>query len=249
MTSSLHRPSLDALPGWVAAFSTRLGGVSAPPFGSLNLSRSVGDKPDAVAANRALVCTALGVRADQLAVAGQVHGAEVCVVEAPGLYPGFDGLVTAVPDVVLTLTAADCASVLLADPVRRVAGACHAGWRGTVAGIVGRTVSQMQDLGADPSGMQAYVSPCISAAHFEVGEEVAAAFAPAYVVRPAGRPRPYVDLKAALRDQLVEAGVRASHVTVDPRCTYADRTLFFSHRADQGQTGRMMGFVGMVAVT
>lgn len=243
-TPVLLRPRLDALPGWVAAFTTRQGGHSAPPWAALNLSRSVGDDPEAVAANREAVCAALGIAPDHLALAGQVHGATVQAVHAPGLYRSTDGLVTATPGLVLVLTAADCASVLLADPVGGVAGACHAGWRGAASGIVGHTVAAMQALGTRPADVHAYVSPCISADAFEVGEDVAARFGEAHVVRRPAWPRPHVDLKAVLQDQLAAAGVPSAQVEVDPACTVGEVDRFFSHRAEQGRTGRMMGLIG-----
>lgn len=231
-------------PGVVAAFTTRAGGVSPAPYDTLNLGLSTADDPAHVHENRRRLAGACGM--EGLALAGQVHGAVVRVVEAPGLYPGCDALVTTTPGLLLGLTAADCASVLLADTARPVVGACHAGWRGAVAGIVGRTVAAMTALGARPETLVAYVSPCISVRHFEVGPEVAAQFAARYVHRPPGAPRPFVDLKAALAGALAAAGV--PEVEVSPRCTVAEADVFFSHRASGGTTGRMMGVIGLSPV-
>ncbi|NBC17579.1 MAG: laccase domain-containing protein, partial [Bacteroidetes bacterium] len=138
----------DGMPQVVAGFSTRRGGTSAPPYDSLNLSLSPDDEADAMRANRRRLFEQVGFSVDDLALAGQVHGARVEHVTAPGLYRGVDGLVTATPGVLLCITAADCAAVLLADAgadaEAGVVGACHAGWRGTVARIVPTTVAQMQ---------------------------------------------------------------------------------------------------------
>lgn len=247
-TPSVFRPGLfDDLPGVVAGFTTRHGGVSAAPFGTLNLGLSTGDVRDHVVENRRRLVGALGFELEQLAVAGQVHGDRVRVVDGGGLYPGFDALVTDRPGVLLCITAADCAVVLLADPARGVVGACHSGWRGTVAGIAAKTVAEMAALGADPSRLRAYVSPCISAAHFEVGPEVAAQFDPAFVHRPEGGAKPHVDLKGVLVAQLRAAGLAEGAVEVSPHCTFAQTDLFFSYRAERGETGRMMGFIGMKA--
>ncbi|RMF65337.1 MAG: peptidoglycan editing factor PgeF [Bacteroidetes bacterium] len=243
----LLRPALfDGVPGVAAAFTTRHGGVSAPPYASLNLGLSTDDDPAHVHENRRRVAAALGFAPEALALAGQVHGAAVRVVTAPGLYPGFDGLVTATPGLLLGITAADCAAVLLADADAGVVGACHAGWRGTVAGVVPATLDALRTLGARPERLRAYVGPCISARHFEVGPEVAARFDAAFVLRTPGQ-KPHVDLKAAVEAQLRQGGIPPDHIEVSARCTFAETHTFFSHRAEHGRTGRMMGLIGLRA--
>ncbi|HIC93334.1 MAG TPA: laccase domain-containing protein, partial [Anaerolineae bacterium] len=127
---------------------TRLGGVSAPPFAWLNVGRSVGDDPRAVEANHALVCQALGLSPDDIATARQVHSSRVAVVGVEGrgrAVPGTDALVTGAPGVALMLRFADCVPIALYDPVRRVIGLVHAGWRGTVEGIARKTVLAMAE--------------------------------------------------------------------------------------------------------
>ena len=223
----------------VAGFTTRRGGTSKGPFDSMNLGLSTDDDPASVQANRARLAEWAGIEPGRMAIAGQIHSDHVKMVESPGLYPGFDALVTADRDIMLCITAADCAVVLLADVEAGVIAACHAGWRGTVAGIVPKSVRMMRDLGA--SSIQAYVSPCISAAEFEVGEDVAAKFEDRHVLRSEKWPRPHVDMKSALSDQLTEAGI--TQVEVSDRCTYDETADFFSHRAENGVTGRMMGFI------
>jgi polyphenol oxidase len=235
------------LPGIVAGFSTRTGGVSEPPFTSLNLGLTSGDDEQRVLENRRRLFEPLGFSTDQLAVAGQVHGAEIKEVTEPGLFPGFDAMVTDRAGIMLCISAADCAAVLLADPEARIIGAAHSGWRGTVARIAAGTADAMERLGARRERLHAYVSPCISAERFEVGPEVAQQFDPLFVRYVNGKQRPYVDLKAAIVAQLQEAGVRPDAIEVSPYCTVADTERFFSYRAEAGQTGRMMGFIGMTA--
>ncbi len=223
----------------------RHGGGSDEPYASLNLSLSIGDDEAQVRENRRRLCEALGFSTDQLALAGQVHGAEVKEVVEAGLYRGYDAMVTRRPGLLLCISAADCAAVLLADAEARVVGACHAGWRGAVARVVVGTVAAMARLGAEPSRVRAYVSPCISAEHFEVGPEVAREFDSAFVRCWSGKEKPHVDLKAAIVAQLEEGGVAPGRVEVSPHCTVAEVETFFSHRAEKGPTGRMMGFIGM----
>lgn len=246
-TLTILRPGVfEDVPGVVAGFSTRHGGASATPFGSLNLGLSTGDAPEQVQENRRRLFAPLGFAADQLAIAGQVHGDRVKRIEAAGLFPGYDALVTDRPGVALCITAADCAVILLADAAAGVVGACHSGWRGTVARITEKTVEAMAALGAAPSRLRAYIGPCISAEHFEVGPEVAAQFDDAFVRRWPGREKPHVDLKAVLVDQLRRAGVPEAAVEASDRCTFAETDTFFSYRAEAGRTGRMMGFIGRV---
>lgn len=235
---------LSEIPGITAGFSLRRGGASTGPYASLNVGLSTGDDSDIVLENRRRLFEQVGLRPDSLAIAGQVHGDRILTIERPGLYPGYDGLVTAESDIALCITAADCAVILLADASKRVIAACHSGWRGTRAAIAAKTIDAMTHLGADPDDVTAFVSPCISSEHFEVGPEVAEQFDEAYVVD--GPRKPHVDLKAAIRDQLLASGIRPQHLEISPRCTFAETSDFFSYRAE-GTTGRMMGFIGLTS--
>ena len=225
MSETVLRPALfDAAPNVVAGVTTR---AFSPATETLDAARA-----------RLAEETGLAV-----ASVGQVHGADVAVVGGAGHVADHDGLVTDRPDLLLTVIAADCGLVLLADPEAGVVGACHSGWRGTVAGVLGRTVDAMRDLGAEPDRLLAYVAPCISAEAFEVGEEVAAQFDDAVVVRRPEWPRPHVDLRAELGRQLDALGVRPARREVVAACTVADGR-FYSYRAEGGAAGRMLGFVG-----
>lgn len=229
----------------VAGFSTRLGGVSTGAFDSLNLGLSTNDKKEDVLANRRRLFEPLGFSVDSLAITGQVHGVELIEVDKPGLYVGYDAIITQKPDVLLCLSAADCASVLIADPENNIIGACHAGWRGTVGQIVSKTVQALLERGACIETLKAYISPCISRDHFEVGIEVANQFDPAFVYSISGKSKPYVDLKKAIQTQLLEKGVAEDAIEVSPYCTFANTDQFYSFRAEKGKTGRLMGFIGM----
>lgn len=231
--------------GVAAGFSTRRGGVSEAPFDSLNLGKSVGDDPKAVQENRRRAAHGLGFEPEALAIPGQVHGTDIKRVDAPGVYPGFDGLVTSTPGLLLAISAADCAAVLLADGEANVVGACHAGWRGCVAGVVEACLHEMKASGARAPRIRAWISPCISARKFEVGEEVSEQFDPAFVIRPPGAPRPFVDLPGAIRSRLLDRGLSPEHIASSGCCTASETDVFFSHRAENGKTGRMMGLIGL----
>ena len=229
-----------------AVFTTRSGGVSDAPYSSMNLGLSTADSKEHVAENRQRAAGYLGLTSDHLAIAGQVHGAEVLVVDKPGLYPGYDGLVTTQQNLVLSISAADCASVLIADTSSSVIGACHAGWRGHVEGVVDNTIAEMIRQGAVASSLVAFISPCISVNHFEVGEEVVAHFSDDFVLRKAEWPRPHIDLSRSIEAGLIRCGIRPENIERSPDCTFGEPDRFFSHRAQKGITGRMMGMICLI---
>lgn len=226
MISDIIRPAIFAdVPDLVAGFTTR---AFAPSDERLDTARA-----------RLAAETGLAV-----ASVGQVHGADVTVVRGAGHVPEHDGLVTDTRGLLLSVLAADCALVLLADAEAGVVGACHSGWRGTVAGIASHTINAMQRLGAEPERIRAYVGPCISVEAFEVGEEVAAQFSEAVLVRRPEWPRPHVDLRAELRRQLAAAGVDADRTEAAEACTIRDNERFYSYRVEGSAAGRMFGFIG-----
>jgi len=228
-----------------SAFTTREGGVSAGPYESLNLGLSTEDNPGLVHENRRRAAEQLGFEAECMAFAGQVHGNSVKCVSKGGLFPGYDGLVTDQENILLCITAADCAAVLLVDEQHGIVGACHVGWRGCVGGILEKTVDQMCSLGAAPSQVQSSIGPCISVESFEVGEEVAVQFSDQHVVRRDNWPRPHVDLCGAIEDCLIVSGLTPTQIERSDRCTFLEKEVFFSHRAEHGVTGRMLGMIGM----
>jgi len=235
-----------SLPSLKAGFSTRLGGHHSGDFQSLNLGINTADNPDTVAANHHLLAKALDFDPNQLVLMRQIHSGIVQNITKAGIYPNIDGVVTAVSGLLLMVGVADCAAVLLADPEARVIGACHSGWKGTVANITAETIRQMQALGANPQNMRVWVSPCISTENFEVGEEVATHFDPAFVHRSPNWPKPHVDLKGCIIHQAQKAGIPQNQIEADPSCTVLEVHRFFSYRAENGKTGRLMGFIGLM---
>jgi len=245
-------PALDAA-GVTVAVTTRDGGVSGGPYGTLNLSLSVGDDPANLLENRRRLAAALGVSPDDFVFARQVHGADVRVVtdadRGSGAYSlddaieSADALVTATPGVTLAILTADCLPVVLHDPVAGVLACVHAGWRGTVAGVTAVAVAAMRGLGSRPSDVVAGLGPAIAGDRYQVGpdvhEAVTAAFgtAAAAFLQPDRRPgavpkgqdRWLLDLSAANRHALLDVGVPDAqiHASAVPTGT-GD---FFSDRA------------------
>ncbi len=239
--------AIDLGPGVCGGFTTRSGGVSAPPWDSLNLAAHVGDDPTAVAANRDSVADWLGV---PVAYATQVHGAAVIAVAAPPP-PGSvsvgeaDALVTTSTQVALGVLVADCAPVLLADSHARVVAVAHAGRPGLVAGVVQATVAAMCDLGARADRVRAVVGPCVAGRSYEVPaavrDDVAAAVPGTGCVTDWGTPA--VDIAEGVRRVLTDLGVH--RIEVVGTDTYRDGSLF-SYRRDGPVTGRFAGLVRLL---
>jgi hypothetical protein len=226
------------------AILTRVGGVSDPPFETLNLGHSVGDAPEAVAENHRRALGVLEVDPEDVVSPHQVHGARVAPVgpeDRGRVVPETDALVTAAPGVPLMMRFADCAPVLLFDPAHHVIALAHAGWRGTAAGVVGETVRTLQaHFGTDPGALWAGIGPAIGPCCYEVGPEVItaiqAATPPGTEIVAPGDGSPHLDLPGAVAAQLRVAGVE--RVEESGLCTACRGDEFFSHRAEDGSTGR-----------
>lgn len=243
---------LDGLDGLLHAVLTRIGGVSRGPYATLNLGHTVGDDAKAVEENHRRALIPLGLDPARVVSPWQVHGAGVDVVSREHLgtiRPETDALVTAAAGVPLMMRFGDCAPVLLCDPVRRVVGMAHAGWRGVVAGVVGASVRAMTErLGCNPGDIWAGVGPTIGPCCYEVGGDVAgriagACPAEARIVRRADG-RVYADLPAAVEAQLRAAGVE--WIEQSDLCTSCRVDEFFSHRAENGHTGRFGIVIGWI---
>ena len=226
------------------AVTDRDGGVSLPPWASLNLADHVGDNADAVTANRRRLADDIGVAT--LATMRQVHGAEVAVVDhAFDEPPEADALVTTARNVALIVLVADCTPILLSDRRAGVIAAVHAGRRGLASGVLPATLSVMSSLRARPERIHAVVGPGICPEHYEVPAAMRAEVAAAAPGSDAttSRGTPALDIRAGLLRQLHDAGVR--RLAVLPQCTAEDERLF-SHRRD-GVTGRFAGVVWRTA--
>lgn len=216
-------------------FFTRRGGASSGIYAGLNCGRGSADQAEAVALNRARVAEAMGVPPDHLVTLNQQHTADVVSVDETTDLAALrttraDAMVTRTPGIALAALSADCQPVLLADPAAGVIAAAHAGWKGTLAGILAETIAAMRALGA--RDIRAVVGPAISQGAYEVGPEVMERFTdedPALSRFFSGGPngRPMLDLPGMGVAQLREAGAEADW-TRD--CTYSDPERFFSYR-------------------
>ena len=253
--------------GIIHAFSTRIGGISQGRFSSLNLGNPQDGEQDPaanLAENFKRLQTALECPSATRAWVYQVHGRRVELLEreSEGEYAGTlqaelrdrwsgqmsaDAIIGAPVDepVLLTIRVADCVPILLASADGRYVAAVHAGWRGVVGDILGRSVLALREAGA-MGELLAAIGPCISVEHFEVGGEVAEEFQRQGLgecVRPpsATQIKPHIDLQAGVRTLLERAGV--TQIDGNDLCTVRDADLFYSHRRDKGSTGRMAGVI------
>ncbi len=227
-----------------AAFTTRAGGASRAPWDSFNLGVHVGDDPAAVAANRARLAQQLGLPAEPSWL-NQVHGTEVVDLDARltgRVSATADASIATLPGRVCVVMVADCLPVLFASRDGKHIAAAHAGWRGLAAGVLERTVAALR---VAPAELSAWLGPAISQQHFEVGEEVRAAFLRADAGAAAcfsanDRGRCQADLVGLARRRLAALGVGA--ISGGAWCTFADRVQFYSHRRD-GKGGRMAALI------
>ena len=250
----ITHPLLDRA-GVRHGFFTRQGGVSGGIYDSLNAGLGSTDDPAAVAENRRRIAEHMGGTPDDIAACYQIHSAVCRVAEAgwKGERPEGDATVTAAPGVICGVLTADCAPVLLADPVAGVVGAAHAGWKGALGGIIHSTVASMQAQGAEPSRIVAVVGPCIAQTSYEVGAD----FEERFVHHDAGAERFFIagsapdkrlfDLPAFVLWRLEQAGVgQAAWTGHDTR---EDEVRFFSNRRaylnKEPDFGRLMSAISL----
>ncbi len=252
MIGFLHSDLLQTAGFDLHGFCRRHGGVSEGPLASLNFSWD--REPDAarVAENHARLRGRLGTDLP-LARVRQIHGAEVRGAEeilAAGpdgwvARPGLEAdAVIAPPGVAIAaVITADCAPVLLADPETRLVAAVHAGWRGAAKGVIRNAVRSMASRGAEPGRLLAAVGPCICAACYEVGEEVARRFPESAEPIP-GRPGKHLlDLGNAVEVSLIGAGLTTRNIERIGACTACNREDLYSHRASGGTCGASLAFI------
>lgn len=240
----IQSPQLSACPGLTHAFSTRNGGVSHGPFRSLNLAIAEGDTLKNILMNRKRFCNTLNFAPSDIAQAEQVHSNHIAIVEGSGPNQSCDALITNRPHIFLSVKTADCAPVLLYDPIHQVVAAVHAGWRGTVKGIVANTVSVMRDhFNSNPAEIIAAIGPAMHACCYEVKNDVADQFAGEEIIRRADRM--FLDLVAAVRNRLLAAGLQPGQIEESGYCTACQADKFYSYRRDGVLTGRMLAVIGL----
>lgn len=236
------------------AFSTRIGGLSPAPFDSLNMGNpngcDIADDYERIWENYRLLASACGCGRLELLRVHQVHGATVLRAARGQHFDNAskaDAIVSDDPRRIASVRVADCVPVLLAAPDGKTVSAVHAGWRGIVAGVVTAALSELLESDAQSGKTLAAIGPCIGFDAFEVGPEVLAEFRRLFgndaPLRITDGGKGFVDLRAAVRLQLLSAGVPDEQIDTTDRCTHRDADEFFSHRRENGVTGRMAAII------
>jgi polyphenol oxidase len=271
----LQAPNLAKIPWLVHGFSTRPGGVSAlDDQRVLNTGAVEWDSRENVMENRRRLQSAVGGAKLKFIPLSQFHSDIICVFESVPQEPcRGDASVTRTPGLLLGVQTADCVPILVVDAKKRAAAAIHAGWRGTLQRVLGKTVGRMQmEFGSRPQDLLAAIGPAIGGCCYEVGTEVASAFAAQFsnaadffdelrtgdepnplqwlnMMPPGHQPPPnkvLLNLKAANRWQLLNAGVLEQNIVTSDLCTACRTDLLFSYRKEGSRSGRLMSVVGIL---
>lgn len=240
--------------------STRNTGVSEGDFFSLNLGLYSGDKPDFIQKNFNLLFDFTGIKSHQLFIPHQTHGDKIIIVDEKflqeksekqqSLLYGKDALITNLSDIYIGVTTADCVPVLIYDPAKKVVGAIHAGWRGTCAKIISKTIEKMSEkFGSNPTDMIAVIGPSISVDVYNVGDELVdefenAGFKTSEIFQQKNE-KIHLDLWKANENLLLEKGLKKENIEISGRCTFTEYETFFSARKLGIKSGRMISVIGI----
>lgn len=258
----LSFPQLEKEDSILHGFSTRLGGVSKEHLSSMNLSFSRGDDPENVFENYRRISEAIGFEPENLVFSDQTHTTNVRIVTEEDRGKGYsrerdytdtDGLITNVPGLVLATFYADCVPLFFVDPVKKVIGLSHSGWKGTVGKIGQVTIQKMSEtFGSRPEDIIVAIGPSICQDCYEVSEDVILQFQQAfreeqwkelYYKKENGKYQ--LNLWKANELIFLEAGIQREHISVTDICTCCNPELLYSHRASKGMRGNLAAFLGI----
>ncbi|QTN01446.1 peptidoglycan editing factor PgeF [Sediminibacillus dalangtanensis] len=243
-------------PGLKAGFTTRQGGGSLPPYDTFNLGLHVKDDPDTVIANRQKLADITGFPLKDWVAAQQVHGTDIAVVSETDKGKGsktqtdailnVDGLITNQTGILCTAFFADCVPLYFFDPATRWIGIAHAGWRGTVNGMAEKMVSVLKEYDVQPETLLAAIGPSINVEAYQVDDKVIKLVPNGLEdeVVHRGETGTFLDLQRLNELLLQRAGLPPENINRSKLCTFKENELFFSHRREEGKTGRMLGFIG-----
>ena len=253
-------PQWDKFPEIIHAFSTRNGGVSKPPYDSLNLDLVRPSSHQGVFENFERITEVLRININDLVQLNYAHGDGIEIVDSRhkgmGLLrkselPTCDAIITKESGVVILTTHADCASFLIYNPVVRVVAACHAGWRGMLLKIGQKTIEKLSLMfGSNPEDCCVGIGPCICGDCFEVdlpvAEQFGAVFPDIDAIRRREDGKYLIDLVRCAAKQFLDAGLFAENITIADECTYENVDRYYSYRRDKPNAGSMAGFLGLL---
>ncbi|HED06553.1 MAG TPA: peptidoglycan editing factor PgeF [Ignavibacteria bacterium] len=232
-------------PELIFGFSTKIGLQRDEPF-HFNMSLSVDDDKDKVLKNREVFFNALGLKPENVALQKQVHGTNITIVNNGGLYNDSDALITTEKGIGLGASSADCVTIFLFDPVKKVVAAVHSGWRGTAKKILSVTLNKLKDeFNSSPRDLISFIGPSISRKHYEVGAEVAGQFDKKYLLPK--EDKFLLDVSAVNYDILLNYGVKKGNIEISQLCSFKEKYLLHSYRRDGKISGRALGVIAMNA--
>jgi len=249
-------------------FTTRMGGYSDTPYASFNIGLHVNDKVDSVVRNRQLLTDSIGWEFDSWTNAEQIHGNVVVKVSAEDrgrgrltmsdAIQGADGMITNEPNILLTSFYADCVPLLFWDPVNEAIGLAHAGWKGTASAIAKEMVEAMKiQFGTVADQLMVAIGPSIDQCCYEVDHYVIEQFEALWsrlelqedsidkVIKPISAQKAHINLKEINRQIMIKAGILPTNIELSNLCTGCRTDMFFSHRMENGLTGRMASWIGL----
>jgi YfiH family protein len=254
-------PSFEATGLVKHGCSTRIGGVSKPPYQTLNLGLKKDDEKNSVLENYRIFCEALDMNPENLVASDQVHGDEIYVActqdRGKGILKnsdivGMDAMITKDIEVALVTYYADCVPIFLLDTTTPAVGLAHAGWRGTTSKIGQKTlVRMMEEFGTLPENILVGIGPCINSCCYEVDAPVVNSIKNAFpywseLINNKGDGKWMLDLVLTNKRQLEEVGINPSQITESGFCTSCNNDLFFSYRADKGKTGSLAAIIQLI---
>ncbi|MBI3755646.1 MAG: peptidoglycan editing factor PgeF [Deltaproteobacteria bacterium] len=230
-------------------FLSRIGGISKPPFSSLNFDMRDGDDITNIEHNKAAVGKLFGFDVKRLVTINQVHGNDALVIDKDvkdisGISKtSADAVITNQCGIAIGILTADCVPILLLDPIKKVIGAVHAGWKGTAKTVVQKAINTMvKQFGSDKKAILAAIGPSIGQCCYKVDEAVAREFVDKEFIKKEDDSW-RLDLKKANLSQMVNSGILEKNISVEDFCTSCRNDLFFSYRADNKKTGRQLNFI------
>ncbi|MGM0602492.1 MAG: peptidoglycan editing factor PgeF [Bacillota bacterium] len=243
-------------------FSTRKGGVSLPPYNSLNLGLHVGDQKENVIKNRDILSETVGINSKLAVIAEQVHDSRIAVVEGInsecGYFSnseslsGYDGMITKEKNVPLFAFFADCVPIILCDYNKHIAGIAHAGWKGTIKKIAAKIVKRtVEEFSSKLEDIKIIIGPSISAENYEIDKELADLFSQKFdgsndFIIKSGNSY-FLDLKKVNKKILLDTGIKNENIIIENNyCTFEDEDLFYSYRRDGNKTGRMAAVIEII---
>lgn len=249
-------------------FTTRNGGVSKTPFDTFNIGLHVNDDAEDVLLNRQKLAHSVGMSFEAWTNGEQIHSNQIAIVTSKergsgrssmeDAIKGVDGLLTNEPDILLTSFYADCVPLYFWDAEHQVIGLAHAGWKGTAAAIGKQMIDTMSTVyHSKPEQIRCAIGPAIGACCYEVNHVVidrieelwhtlelpGEALSSVFTKKQAGHA--HINLKEINRQIMIKAGIMPSHIEISEWCTGCSRQLFYSHRMENGKTGRMASWIGI----